>query len=251
MFNRVEDILGGYDTVTLEEMDSVKLMNRIDTKFVTTLDMLEQLLRMAEPDYRVLVTESGRISPYDSVYYDTADKAMYMMHHNGMLVRTKVRTRTYAGAGQSFLEVKRKNNHRRTKKKRMAIADADGWMSDPKAAAFLMEKSGYQPSSLSPALRTMFSRITLVNKRMTERLTIDMGLHFTNLRNNASAGIGRAVIIELKQDGLQSSEMLEILRTLRIFPLRVSKYCIGSAMTEPALKQNRFKEKIRQLNKFA
>lgn len=250
MPNKVDDILGGFSTVTLEEMDSVKLMNRVDTKFVTTMDMLEKMLQMAAPDYMALVTESGRISPYDSVYYDTPDREMYLMHHCGRLVRTKVRTRTYEGSGQSFLEVKRKNNHRRTRKKRMMVQDASNWALEPAATAFLLEKSGYTPEALSPALRTTFRRITLVNRRMTERLTIDMDLHFTNLRNEGATDLGHAVIIELKQDGLQASEMLEILRTLRIFPLRVSKYCIGSAMTDPALRQNRFKEKIRQLTKF-
>ena len=40
------DILSKFDPITLEQMSSVKLMNRTDTKFVTNLDKLRQLLEM-------------------------------------------------------------------------------------------------------------------------------------------------------------------------------------------------------------
>ena len=42
------DILSKFDPITLEQMSSVKLMNRTDTKFVTNLDKLRQLLEMAQ-----------------------------------------------------------------------------------------------------------------------------------------------------------------------------------------------------------
>ena len=64
MLNDVLDTLG---TITLDEMDSVRLLNRIDTKYVTTVPVLREILRMAAGHgYRVLETEGARQSPYDS-----------------------------------------------------------------------------------------------------------------------------------------------------------------------------------------
>ena len=58
------------------------------------------------------------------------------------------------------------------------------------------------------------------------------------------------MIIELKRDGLMPSKMQHILRDMRIFPMKISKYCIGVAMTIPQVKHNRFKEKLVKLNKL-
>jgi len=33
-------------------------------------------------------------------------------------------------------------------------------------------------------------------------------------------------------------------------PLKISKYCIGSALTTPDIKRNRFKAKIRKIEKL-
>ena len=38
------DILSHYEPITLDEMSGIRLMNRTDTKFVTTKPMLRQLL---------------------------------------------------------------------------------------------------------------------------------------------------------------------------------------------------------------
>ena len=109
-----------FRSIGLDEMDGIRLMNRVDTKFVTTDAMLEEILLRAESEYRVLEIDGIRMSAYDTLYYDTADLEMYMAHHNRRLRRYKVRTRTYLNSGESFLEIKRKNNRGRTKKKRYA-----------------------------------------------------------------------------------------------------------------------------------
>ena len=47
------DILDNYQPITLEEMSGIRLMNRTDTKFVTTTDQLRKLLKLAVWQYRV------------------------------------------------------------------------------------------------------------------------------------------------------------------------------------------------------
>jgi hypothetical protein len=44
--------------------------------------------------------------------------------------------------------------------------------------------------------------------------------------------------------------MTDIMLSLRIKPLKISKYCIGTALTTPGLKRNRFKKKIRSIVKL-
>ena len=119
------EILSHYEPITLEQMKDIRLMNRIDTKFVTTEPMLRRLLVMACDDYFVQETDGLRISPYYTLYFDTPDCAMYNRHQVGHLSRQKIRIRSYVKAGLNFLEVKTKNNHGRTKKKRIAMEQFD------------------------------------------------------------------------------------------------------------------------------
>ena len=124
-FADMKDILNRYESITLDEMKSIRLMNRIDTKFVTTVPTLCRLLEIAHDDYLVQETGGLRISPYYTLYFDTDDYVMYNRHEAGHLERQKIRIRSYVDAGLSFLEVKTKNNHRRTKKRRMTIDGFD------------------------------------------------------------------------------------------------------------------------------
>ena len=244
----LESPLERFEPISLEQLDAIRLMNRVDTKYVTTAEDLARLLEAAAPHYYALETETGKVTPYDTLYFDTPDLAMYLMHHNRRLHRVKVRVRRYGNSGLTFLEVKRKDNHGRTKKKRMPV---EGFSLDAGAEDFLMARSGYRPEELAPALETTFRRITLTDKEMTERITIDTDLRFDNLRTHLSGGLGDLAVIELKQDAFTPSRMSAILRELHIRPLRVSKYCIGTALTAPAVKQNNFKLKLRQLNKLS
>ena len=241
-----------FKPITLEEMDSIKLMNRIDSKYLTDESHLLSILRDAETaGYRVLVIEDSRINPYSSVYYDTAVLRMFQDHHNRRLVRQKVRTREYVSSGVSFLEIKRKNNKGRTSKKRIKIPNDEmlGFQSDANACDYLAQKSWFKADELTPVLNTNFFRITLVNSEKTERLTIDTQLCFHNYRTDKDASLYDAVIIELKQDGHADSQMKRILLDHRVKPMRISKYCIAVTLTDHSARSGRFKVKVRRIEK--
>ena len=244
--------LAEMDGITLDEMDSIKLMNRADTKFLTTVTTLGEILRRAAALYRVLETGGSRIAGYDTLYYDTDDYRMYLDHQNRRLSRRKVRTRTYVSSGDTYLEIKRKNNKGRTKKKRIGIPSGEfrSFAGDNAAEQFISTLTEFTAPDLSPSTRTAFSRITLVNNAMTERLTIDSCLKFENLRTGAKSDLADAVIIELKQDGYCHSDIRDILLDLRVKPTRVSKYCIGTVLTVPDIKKSRFIKKIRTIEKL-
>lgn len=243
------EILNKYPEITLDEMKDVRLLNRTDTKYVTTTSRLRKFLLMAEGDYYVQVTGGMRMQPYHTIYLDTPEQSMYMAHHDGKKHRYKVRMRTYEVSGQSFLEVKDKNNHGRTKKKRIEIADLIYKGSE--MLDFVNMKVPYDATMLKPSIENYFRRVTLVNKAKTERLTIDTELSFNNLRTHNECSLGNKVVIELKRDGLVYSPVLQMLRQLRIQPHGFSKYCMGSALTgQDHLPVNRFKCKLIEINKL-
>ena len=244
-------ILDGFDRISLDEMSSIRLMNRIDTKYLANEDQLHRLLEMARKDYMVQSIDGIIQSEYRTKYLDDSFNTMYLNHHNGRLTRQKVRVRTYVDTGDYFFEVKLKNNHGRTKKKRIQLSGADTYVQDG-ADIFLKEHTMLPVTldELSPKLSNHFMRITLVNKARTERLTIDRELSFHNEESGIDRNMDNLVVIEVKRDGNTFSPIQDILREVRIFPSGFSKYCIGMALTTPGIKRNRFNERIRRIEKL-
>lgn len=238
--------------IDLEKMKSVQLMNRIDTKFIAHRNKLLPILnRAADMEYMVQYN-NGAMNPYDTIYYDTEDMEMYLMHHNQRLNRQKIRLRTYKDSNVSFLEIKNKNNKGRTNKIRISISDANSNVlkNDSKAIKFIKSNTKYSLNELFPTLKTYFHRITLVNKNKTERITVDVNLQFYNYVSGKSNTLKDIIIIELKQDGRYVSQMREILMELGVKPFKISKYGIGTALTNPYVKSNRFHPKIHLINKL-
>ncbi len=241
-------LLNTFAPITLAEMKSVRLMNRVDTKFVTTVPRLLQLLEMAKGEYFVQEIDGERNSAYTTLYYDTPRLDMYIMHHNGCLGRQKVRVRQYVDSNLTFLEVKNKNNHRRTRKKRITVTGFD--ITGEQQREFLKPLCWWDVDTLQPALRNWFNRITLVNKAKTERVTIDTGLRFHNFVSGLDKSLDQVVIIELKRDGNQPSPLLAMLRDLHIHPYGFSKYCMGTALSNPSVKKNRLKPKLHYVERL-
>lgn len=249
----INDILMKMAPISLSEMSAVKLMNRVDTKYVTDDVTVTRLFSVICDDYFVQEIEGKRIAAYDSVYYDTADNHMYIIHQDKKLKRDKLRIRNYVDTGNYFCEVKHKNNKGRTKKKRIEVSAAEfADISKNAALRDFVEKElpQYEFIRFEKKLETAFDRITLVNKGKTERITIDFNVSFHCYENGNNASLAPNVVIELKRDGRCESVFQKTLLDLRVKPFSISKYCIGRALTDKNLKQNRFKKKIIKLEKL-
>jgi len=244
-----ETILTAFPPITLAEMEKVRLMNRIDIKYMTTQEGLCRLLSAMETDCYVQEIGQSRVGAYRTLYLDTANADMYLAHHNGRKVREKIRVRNYVASDTCFFEVKDKTNKGRTHKARIQIPDYE-YDSDGAAADFLRRNALFRPDELTPHVETVYDRITLVNRQKTERLTIDINLAFRNHRTGQACDLSGLVIIELKQDASSASFARALLSGLGIPAIRFSKYCAGAVLTDPAIKQNRFKPKLRQINKL-
>ena len=244
-------LLSAMKSISLEEMSAVKLMKRNDTKYVTNVPTLMRLLQLTQSKYYVQEINDSRIANYNTLYWDFCDDHhYYLIHAQKRKPRTKVRTRRYVDSGIAFLEIKRKDNHGKTRKKRVKVPMQDTIMQDSLVGEpFLKEQLGLTFSDLIPAMSNFFSRITLVNYEKTERVTIDFNLRFDNHETGKKQRLDNLVIIELKRDGRTHSPLLAVLRELRIKPSGFSKYVIGSAITNSSLRQNLLRKRLRTVAK--
>ncbi len=118
------------------------------------------------------------------------------------------------------------------------------------AQELVQRKTGLDLDRLKAVVRNQFDRVTLVNRGKTERLTIDFNIGFHNFETDHDHGTDQLVIIELKRDGNVFSPVCNLLRDIHVHPTGFSKCCIGMALTNPGLKQNNFKPKLRNLEKI-
>ncbi len=240
-------IVSNFQPISLSEMDGVKLMSRTDTKFAFKANKLPLLIQKMTPFYRVLSIDGELVHDYKSLYFDTANRKFYLDHHNRRVNRNKIRFREYVGSGLTFLEIKLKNNKGRTIKKRIKVDAISDILTDTQQE--YVEKVVGSKIDVDAKQWINFSRITFVNKRQKERLTIDINLTFGNKKK--SGDLKQIVIAEVKQERMsRSSDFMRIAKELHILPIRISKYCISTLELNPDLKQNRFKEKVLFLKKL-
>jgi len=246
MASKIKGILGDFHPVTLAGMDCVKLMTRWDKKYICPIGKLPGILDSARPEWQVLEILDKRLFGYASLYLDTPDHQMYLMHHNRKLNRYKIRIREYQETHEFFFEIKFKDNHQLTIKKRIGIGP-DGNYHTEEVREFLSANSTFEPEMLEPKVSSLFKRMTLVNSDIRERVTIDiLPEWFFGNRRISMPGI---VVIEVKSArSSTASGFALLLREARVFPRRLSKYCTGTALLYPEIKHNRFKAKLLHLN---
>ncbi|CAN5605566.1 polyphosphate polymerase domain-containing protein [soil metagenome] len=243
-----ENILNSFDPITLKEMDSVKLQDRVDTKFMFRSDKLPMILQDMEKDYRVLEVANYRYSNYETLYFDTEDFTLYLQHHNGKQNRFKFRSRKYVESDLHFFEVKFKSNKGRTVKNRIKhheiVKELEG-----KAKEFLVETSGHDPLKYKAQIWVNYTRHTFVSKTTQERLTLDLNL--TYIDDKTQKTYDGLVIAEVKRgSSLDKSPFIGLMRKYNIREKSISKYCLGVISLNPEIKKNRFKPTLLYLNKI-
>lgn len=246
-------VIDQMQSIGLDDMKAVRLMNRVDQKYMASAGQMEELLGRVADSYYVQHIAGDPLAPYRTLYFDTDDLRMYTMHHNQKLNRQKLRVRTYRSTDTTFFEIKNKDNKKKTRKVRIPIdvAKFDSALSVPEVTRFVNENTPYPVASLHQCLENRFERITLVDKGMRERITIDRGITFHNRATGIEADIGKLLVIEVKHEvGAPMSDIERVLHDLHVLPRRMSKYCIGTALTDPAAKRNRFKAKLLHIEKI-
>ena len=117
-------------------------------------------------------------------------------------------------------------------------------------------------SELKPVLDLLASRfdsalvvhcddvLPLVAVDRPERVTIDTGLWFST--SAGSVGLGHLSVAEVKQERIdRTSLVMARLRELGVRPGGFSKYCMGVSLLVPGVKHNRFKPRLRRIDRLA
>lgn len=238
-----------FKPISLTDMSGIKLMNRIDNKYLTNISVLPELLYRLSDKYYIQETDGKRVSAYKTVYYETPEKSLFIKHHNGGKPREKVRERYYEDNSLSFFEIKIKDNHGLTRKKRVELNSSEVSNLHLKTS-LLAKQSNLQIDHLNKYLENNFNRVTLVNYEKNERITIDFDINFKNLKTNRCKSLNDVVIIEIKRDKEHRSVLNNYLLDFRIKPVSISKYCIGCLLTDQNIKGNLFKSKLMYINKL-
>ena len=85
-YSNISSLTSELAPISLDEMESVKLMNRIDTKFAVPLSLLPAILEAAKESYYIQQIDGKRIATYDTMYYDTVFCTDYPFEADSLVV---------------------------------------------------------------------------------------------------------------------------------------------------------------------
>ncbi|MEO6303982.1 MAG: polyphosphate polymerase domain-containing protein [Bacteroidia bacterium] len=244
---KIDGILKRFQTISLDELNRLKLMNRLDTKFTFALHQLPMVLEQLISNYKLLAIGGRSDLFYKTTYYDTANFDMYLKHHNGVLNRYKVRKRTYLENNTTYLEIKSKNNKGHTVKERIPHTENGNAWSDAENK-FIASKLPLNLQTLLAIVSVGYRRLSLINAEFNEKITIDLDLEFSKGENKHK--LNNIVVLEVKQTNRIKTPIFSILKEFKVRPTAFSKYCTGVNYLYPQLKKNNFKEKLVTLNKI-
>jgi hypothetical protein len=235
----------------MELLATAELQDRVDRKYVVTLDEFGLLAERLFGTHAVLEIDGCRAFRYHTTYFDTGEHRIYRDHIQDRRRRYKCRAREYVDSGLCLFEVKLKGPRGRTVKHRM---DYDRLQRDELTApalAFLsdcLERSyGRGPDEqLRPALAIAYTRVTLAVPGRSERLTCDFDLSFSAPGGASGMLAADRVIVESKSERGNAIADRE-LRELGARPERAcSKYCLGIGFTNPDVHSNRLRPLLRR-----
>lgn len=248
LYAPLRNLAAGFAPISLEEMNEVALLNRVDTKFVLTTGQLVKALAHLQADYWMLEVAGQRLNHYRTLYFDTPGFDLYHAHVNNRAERYKVRCREYADTQLSFLEVKHHTRKDRTIKERVRTAQPVAQL-DEKLETWLEGISPLDADRLEPKLRNTFTRLTLVSKQYCERVTLDIDLLFS--ADDRCVRLDGLAIAEVKMDAARgASPFLAQMSAQKIGQRGFSKYAMGVGMLYDGVKKNALKPKLLRIEKM-
>lgn len=180
------DVLQGFSPISLDQLNAtMSLMERIEQKYLVTLNDLGNLIQEFKNNYYILSIKDNSIFTYDNIYMDSDDLTFFHLHENNKPSRLKVRTREYVDSDIAYFEFKqREGDVIRKSRFNVEVNDSKKMTTDGKSFYQSMCNSlelPYSHTVLKPTLRTLYKRITLCSKKNDERITIDFDVHIQDL----------------------------------------------------------------------
>jgi hypothetical protein len=240
-----EDLRLRFEKVDLAALDQVRLLTRVEQKYMLPATMLPVVLETLLPDFYMLEIDGISSFAYHTAYFDTPGFRLYLDHHNGLGNRIKVRNRLYEDTGQSFFEIKQKRQNQSMEKTRFVLPEMTSKLTADQQQLATAKRA--LPEPLEYKLTNRFRRITLCGKRFNERLTIDTEI--TMEASGAATALTGAMIIERKQERYTDRNYIPLLNPY-LSDDGCSKYVLGAARLFAQLKHNNFKPHLLNLLKY-
>jgi hypothetical protein len=222
----------------------LNLQTRTDRKYLIRFSELEEVIRPASLDLKVVTDGSNLISAYESVYFDTPDFQLHKLAAVGRRRRFKVRTRSYLDSRLSFFELKIRNSRSQTQKVRIEIPfenrtaipqDHNGWIRKE-----LQAQEMSAPENYVSALNVAFKRTSLISNTEASRITIDS---FVNFNGVPALNDQDWLIVETKSTG-RPSQIDRLLWNSGFRPIRISKYGVGISLLNFDAPRNKWNRAI-------
>lgn len=230
-------VVSALPAISLDEVvAAAELQTRVDRKYIVGTRQLDALV--LEAKVAALEIEGVRHARYETVYFDTPDRQLYLDTAHRRPRRFKVRIRTYVDTDVSVLEVKRKDGRGRTDKHRLDLDPAtDRSCLDAGMRSFVDSSVTTDLTDrLAETATTRFVRTTLVDVARHARYTIDQRL-VTTAADGRAVQFDDAAVVECKSAG-HATPLDRALWARGIRPARISKYCTSLALLEPGLPAN-------------
>jgi len=205
------DTLKDFATISLEELNAtMSLMERIEKKYLVSLDALGEVMEKLQKDYYILSIKNNSIFTYDNIYMDSDDFLFFYQHEKGQSSRMKVRSREYVDSNMAFFECKQRKGDL-IRKLRYGLPVKESKILTHKSSAFYQDTCtslnlDYAHADLKPTLRTHYKRVTLCSKNNDERITIDFDIQVQDITKKDSERFhfGPVAIIETKSSHKRS-----------------------------------------------
>lgn len=249
------------ESIGLDAIESVALMDRFDSKFVVPVDWLVPVVTDLN-EHSVLTIEGHTSTKYNNLYLDTDEAQCLEDHTRGRNSRFKIRIRHYDNTGVAFLEVKRRDVYGKTTKERMVRSSDQAWNAPLTEGekSFVAQLVPYA-DELKPTLQSSFERFTLVHLASGERITFDQNLAYVKPKHCSDAGawsrpIPHLAVVEWKQSTVNHQGSL--IQSFRRQPgrrgplgrsLRISKFVLGNAVTTPHHPMRSYRSALRDLTR--
>ncbi|MEV8507677.1 polyphosphate polymerase domain-containing protein [Actinoplanes sp. NPDC051475] len=236
--------------IGLAELDAAAgLQQRVDTKYLITLEQLDQVADALTAGHRRLSIDGVSAFAYRSSYLDTAEHACFHAHRQGRRLRFKARTRCYDDTGLCRFEIKLKDGRGGTDKHARTVPATQFATVPDLAPALLTEVLATRygipaPTDLESQLLVSHHRHTLAARLGACRVTLDTGLRFT--AGPVTAGLRDDLVLVETKSARGRSDADSLLRRVGARPVNVSKYCAGMALTHPHLPDQPWRPLLRR-----
>lgn len=249
VYDRLDEAVKEFEAIPYTVIKGARFRKRATSKYVITGSTLSGLLRSCSGRYFIAERNGARVLPVGLVYFDTPGLRFFNQHVNGKLKRVKVRTRMWLRSGEQMLEIwKRKNKG--TMLKRIVPLELEDGTANCLAVNLFEEYSGVSIGEVQASVALKYSRITLVNETLSERITIDANLKFA--LPDAPDGVMSLpdlVIVEVRYSPHTRPFAEGLMKTWSIRKSRISKYCLGVSLLKANAKVNSYKPILRNINK--